>query len=141
MRTAVKIVVIAALILVALILPAAAAQECIVPPPEYFVTDGPMNGQPVHDGIQLGYRWSITADQRIAGFSGSNFLGITEYELKQSHTEQEKIAFGQKFYCYSIPDYPYEPVIGIVSEDPTGVSTNPEVRDYLTVQEMRADGQ
>lgn len=86
--------------------------ECIVPPDVYFVTDGPMNGQPVHDGIQLGQgaMW-ITAKQRVDGFTGGHHLGLTwkTYAPGKSHNEQEQLAFQRIAYCYSLPDYPYRP--------------------------------
>jgi len=82
--------------------------SAIVPPDDYFIKDGYGNGQPVHDGIQLGYVWWITADNRQQHFNDVH-LGLTEYKLKQSHDEQEKLAFARYAYQYSMPDVPYEP--------------------------------
>ena len=114
----------------------AAAGECVVPPDDYFVTDGPMNGQPVHDGLQLGFVF-WTYDNGHNQYAGSHYLGITEYKLKESHAEQEKIAMGKLWYCQTIPDFPYDPMYperwgAHVSEDPYD-------SEYLSTQEMRAN--
>ncbi len=109
--------------------------ECIVPPDQYFVTDGPMNGQPVHEGLQLGFVF-WTYDNGQNQYAGNHYLDITEYKLKESHNEQEKIAMGKMFYCQTIPDFPYDPDF----PDRWGahVSEDPYDSVYLSTQEMRA---
>jgi hypothetical protein len=79
---------------------------CIVPPDDYFVKDGAGNGQPAHEGVQLGYVFWIP-DTNQDHYTAGGYLGITEFKLKQSHEEQIKIAMGKYWYCDSIPDVPY----------------------------------
>jgi hypothetical protein len=118
MQIMAKNIIMIAALLALLALPVAAGtpnQEgiCTHPPDAYFVTDGPMNGQPVHDGIQLGFRFWIPATEQ---YTPGGYLGIKEYKLQQSHADQEKIALGRYWYCNSIPDVPYvEPVQGAVT--------------------------
>lgn len=109
--------------------------EGIVPPAEYFTTDGPMNGLPIHDGTQLGHVWYFTEEARYRCFGGGdNYLGITEYKLQISHAEQEWVAFGQKYYHCSMPDYPYVPYV----PDKTGVSEDPAMSEYITPAQQHA---
>lgn len=99
---------------VVLITPAVSAADgsCTVPPDEYFLKDGPMNGQPEHEGPQLGIgAWAITEQQRFDGFTGGYHLGLTKKTFipGRSHNEQELLAFAKDAYCYTMPDYPYRP--------------------------------
>ena len=132
-----NLVLLIALWLIAVIVAApVTAGECVVPPDEYFITDGPHNGQPVHGGLQLEHVWWITEEQRIEAFSGSVFLGLTEYKLKQSHKEQEDLAFAYYAYCHSVPDFPYDP--NFPNRWGAHVSEDPYDSEYLSTQEMRA---
>jgi hypothetical protein len=125
------LVIAVALTLAALLaIPASAADGCIVPPDEYFLSDGPINGQSVHDGPQLGQIWWITDKQQKAGFVGNHYLGLTgaTYAPGKSHNEQESLAFSRMAYCYSLPDHAYQPNLTdeeYVAASPYGVHVYP----------------
>ena len=112
---------------------------CIVPPDEYFVKDAPyLNGQPVHEGIQNGYTFWLPLNER---YNAGRYLDMLPFTTKVSHNDQTKIAMGKMWYCDSLPDFPYDPelkqTIGVHSADKTGVSTDPNVRDYSVQHGLR----
>jgi hypothetical protein len=124
MKNTSKTVMIAAILMIAVVIVPVTALSagCAVPPDGYFITDGAgASPAPAHEGIQLGYVWNIGLEQRIKYFSGSHYLGFDRgtYALKESHNEQEWTRFGEMYYCFSTPDYPYDPQVTFTSEDPS----------------------
>jgi hypothetical protein len=135
-----KLALIAVLFALALVtvIPASAGTPnedgtCIVPSDAYFVKDAPwLNGQPVHEGVQIGFKFWIPGDQ----FTSGDYLH-TEFIPKISHNDQTKIAMGHYWYCNSLPDFPYQPTLGIHSDDITGVSEDPAKSIYQVMHGTR----
>jgi hypothetical protein len=100
---------------------------CITPSDAYFVKDAPwLNGQPVHEGIQNGFTFWIPLENR---YTAGDYLHM-EFTTRVSHNDQTKIAMGRYWYCNSLPDFPYNPVLGIHSDDIIGVSEDPKLSIY-----------
>jgi hypothetical protein len=103
---------------------------CIVPPDDYFIKDAPnLNGQPIHEGIQNGFTFWIPNNDNYPYFQGG-YLHMT-FQPMFSHADQTKIAMGHLWYCDSLPDVPYQPVLGVHTVLPTGSSENPVTSIYV----------